>query len=467
MPSEPLRFFDPREPETGWLSNFYRARFRLDSAIWPTVEHYFQAQKFAGRSWATAIRFAPSPRLAKLMGRSPDHGGCRTDWDEVKQGIMLRALVAKFIQNPELTKQLIKTNVRLVEASPDDAYWGEGSDGQGKNTLGRLLMALRATLPEADHQNMLAQGDLQSLQQRCEQAAWALACDDGFDHQIDHPFRLTVNVLTAPLYGQSARQIAQLLEPILGRVCHIFTLHQPMGGEHQVQFYWHGDENLADSRTCLSGTMALRLGQWPLYSVAVEHEAGQRDAADGFNGGEIQQGHWRCQSIWALLGEDVDPLTRYYFPPVAQALALELEAQNDAEQGSIFVVLFAQGGAARVQVLPVLPPQPPSPNPKAHEWQQLACSAARGSLPLIQAEFARLWKYWGVELPLADVLARRPGAFDEDPISLAGWMLEYSFGHNERGEYVEINSDHRMCGPENYRLYSDGSREQLATYMDE
>ncbi len=44
----PIRFHDPRDPETGFLSNFHRAGFTLDGAEWPTVEYYYQAQKFAG-----------------------------------------------------------------------------------------------------------------------------------------------------------------------------------------------------------------------------------------------------------------------------------------------------------------------------------------------------------------------------------------------------------------------------------
>lgn len=216
----PIRFHDPRDPETGYLSNFHRAGFTLDGAEWPTVEHYYQAQKFAGSppadpAWHEAIRLAESPRQAKTMGRDTGHP-IRPDWDTAKERVMLRALVAKFVQNPDLALRLFGTRHRLVEASPGDAYWGEGPGKTGENRLGRLLMAVREELPEADHRNMLDHDDAGFLHALCEDAAWKTVCDPNFKHNTWFP-RLSVNVLTSPFHGQSARQIAQTLQPLLGR----------------------------------------------------------------------------------------------------------------------------------------------------------------------------------------------------------------------------------------------------------
>lgn len=60
---------------------------------------------------------------------------------------MYNALERKFGVYPQLTDLLLSTgSAELVEASPVDAFWGSGRDGQGKNHLGKHLMVLREHL---------------------------------------------------------------------------------------------------------------------------------------------------------------------------------------------------------------------------------------------------------------------------------------------------------------------------------
>jgi len=61
--------------------------------------------------------------------------------------MMRKALRAKFEQPAELRTPLRETaSAKLVEHTQNDAYWGDGGNGQGKNRLGYLLMALRGQL---------------------------------------------------------------------------------------------------------------------------------------------------------------------------------------------------------------------------------------------------------------------------------------------------------------------------------
>ena len=145
--SRPIRFFS-RDSKFSALSNFAPYGFEVDGVKWPTVEHYFQAQKFtspSSKEHRERIRTSNSPRQAKALGRSRSHA-IRHDWDAVREDAMRTALRAKFTQ-PVLRALLLSTGDRpLVEDSPYDRYWGTGKDGRGKNRLGVLLMELRDEL---------------------------------------------------------------------------------------------------------------------------------------------------------------------------------------------------------------------------------------------------------------------------------------------------------------------------------
>lgn len=130
----------------GEFSNFAPYPITLKGKQWPTTEHYFQAQKFAGTEHEQEIRKLASPMIAARKGRSRELP-LRRDWESVKDDIMREALLAKFTQHPELQKLLLETgDAVLVEHTRNDRYWGDGGDGSGKNMLGLLLMELREKL---------------------------------------------------------------------------------------------------------------------------------------------------------------------------------------------------------------------------------------------------------------------------------------------------------------------------------
>lgn len=139
-------YFHGTRGEHGYLSNFWPAPITLGGRVWPTSEHYFQGQKFAGAPDEEAIRLTPSPMIAARMGRSRRRP-LRPDWEAVKEQVMLEALRAKFTQHAGLRAALLATGAApLVERSRRDAYWGDGGDGHGRNRLGALLMRVRDEL---------------------------------------------------------------------------------------------------------------------------------------------------------------------------------------------------------------------------------------------------------------------------------------------------------------------------------
>lgn len=141
-----IRFYHSDQP-WGELSNFSRHAVFLGGRVWPTVEHFYQAQKFACTQHEEAIRRCQTPMLAKVTATDLIEKHRREDWESVKEEVMLEGLRAKFEQHPDLRERLLCSGDRpLVEHTSNDEYWGDGGNGIGKNRLGHLLMRVRTDL---------------------------------------------------------------------------------------------------------------------------------------------------------------------------------------------------------------------------------------------------------------------------------------------------------------------------------
>lgn len=132
--------------EYGEFSNFAAFPIKRQGKLWPTSEHYFQAQKFKDAGHQQEIRKAKTPMIAARLGRDRKKK-LRQDWESVKDNIMREAVIAKFGQHEELRNVLLGTGeAKLIEHTTNDAYWGDGGDGSGRNMLGHILMEVRTKL---------------------------------------------------------------------------------------------------------------------------------------------------------------------------------------------------------------------------------------------------------------------------------------------------------------------------------
>ncbi len=135
----------------GCFSNFAPYPILLDGKVWPTSEHYFQAQKFDDPDQQEIIRQTESPMIAARMGRSRKTP-LRPDWESVKVAAMRKAVRAKFTQHADIHQTLLATgDAAIVEHTQNDSFWGDGGDGSGENMLGRILMEVREELRRRDN----------------------------------------------------------------------------------------------------------------------------------------------------------------------------------------------------------------------------------------------------------------------------------------------------------------------------
>jgi hypothetical protein len=115
---------------------------------YPTIEHYFQANKAITREAHDHIRTQHGPWQAKKAGRSTP---LRSDWEEIKYGVMMIALRVKF-SHEDFREILMATGNRLIaEDSPTDYVWGirDAQGGYtGTNLLGKALMQIRDEVRE-------------------------------------------------------------------------------------------------------------------------------------------------------------------------------------------------------------------------------------------------------------------------------------------------------------------------------
>src|SRR6516162_831611 len=125
-----ILYFDRDRTTFGFLSHFYPAQLLVDGETWPTVEHYYQAQKSEDAAYRWAIREATSPGAAKRLAAPPaaprrisQHSWFRrngtqprADWHDVKLDLMRKADWEKFTQHPGLGRLLLGTGAaELIE----------------------------------------------------------------------------------------------------------------------------------------------------------------------------------------------------------------------------------------------------------------------------------------------------------------------------------------------------------------
>jgi ribA/ribD-fused uncharacterized protein len=137
---------------SGWIHSFLSNGFTEPDGSF--VEREYQACKTDDPEWSTRILACEhpfGPGGSKILGREAP---LRPDWEEVKFQVMARCVLAKFLDHPELARQLLATgDALIIEGNTwHDNVWGDCRCGRpecsvtGTNWLGHVLMGVRETL---------------------------------------------------------------------------------------------------------------------------------------------------------------------------------------------------------------------------------------------------------------------------------------------------------------------------------
>ena len=135
-----MKSIDSFTGEYRFLSNFYPCEIIFEGALYPSVEHAYQAAKTLVQEERGRIQAAKTPGAAKKLGRKVT---LQAGWNSMRVAVMRELLRTKFSDNVLKAILLETGDADLVEGNNwGDAFWGV-CKGRGENWLGRLLTEIR------------------------------------------------------------------------------------------------------------------------------------------------------------------------------------------------------------------------------------------------------------------------------------------------------------------------------------
>ena len=139
----------------------------IDDEEYNTLTHYLECMKsmeFDDKETLEKMMKSPTTKSVKALGKKVQKFDS-TKWNEKCLSYLSKGLRAKFTKFPELRKQLLETEDKILGyADPRDVILGIGcamgtpkslksSKWRGDNHMGKLLMELRQKLKEEEQSN--------------------------------------------------------------------------------------------------------------------------------------------------------------------------------------------------------------------------------------------------------------------------------------------------------------------------
>lgn len=110
-------------------------------------------------------------------------------------------------------------------------------------------------------------------------------------------------------------------------------------------------------------------------------------------------------------------------------------------------------GAAKKQIIIL---SEPNLNKGLNKILSINESSRFEDMKLIEELFNNRFNHWNITLPEGNIIERHSGYIQE-----AGWLIQYCFGKDEVGEYLDYYAAHRMTNDSHIRIYSDGRKKKL------
>lgn len=133
-----------------YFSAYSAHQIEFKGGLYPTVEHAYHCQRYSDPAIIEEIRAARSPRKAWEISQKYKAGQLLGFGDR-KAEVMEELNRAKLAQHEDIQRALLASGdtpiiKRWVTGSPPDGFWDDGSDGAGRNEVGKIWMRLREEL---------------------------------------------------------------------------------------------------------------------------------------------------------------------------------------------------------------------------------------------------------------------------------------------------------------------------------
>lgn len=132
-----------------WLSNFWPVQIEYKGRVFHNVENAYHSEKSDDYSFKDFCASESNPRIVKK--KQKEIIDLRSDWEEVKENIMLELTRIKF-KNPKLKRNLLETCDKYIQEGNtwNDTFWGVNIEtGEGENRFGKILMQVRNEIKES------------------------------------------------------------------------------------------------------------------------------------------------------------------------------------------------------------------------------------------------------------------------------------------------------------------------------
>lgn len=133
-----------------YFSAYSAHQVEYKGVLYPTVEHAYHCQRYGDPAIIEEIRSARSPRKAWEVSQKYKSGQL-PDFGDRKVAVMEDLNRAKLLQHEDIQRELLASGElpiikRWTTGSPPDGFWDDGSDGEGRNEVGKIWMRLREEL---------------------------------------------------------------------------------------------------------------------------------------------------------------------------------------------------------------------------------------------------------------------------------------------------------------------------------